>query len=250
MTNLNICHFLVLKTKKYNNTVYLKCFSISGLYNFFKLTLCLILSPDTNISTGEKEDIELLERALEKALQVRSASEVSEKCPNRNKRPGPRKEPGATSVPVKDVTQCSAPCKGSQTTVKSTSKYASRDRELHKKPRSSTLGASSSANNNLGLSKPINNNNRFQNRPVSSVGIVYHQAATKLTQGVSTNASLAHISTLHSKQTTVQSNSDDDLDKATTVSNPADHLGHYSHTNKSGIDRVLQHNGYVFSLYV
>lgn len=204
----------------------------------------MLPSSDTNISTWEKEDIELLEQALEKALQVRSASGVSEKGPNRNKHPGPGKEPGATSVLIKDVTQSSAQCKGSQTTIRFTSKSASLDRKLHKKPRSSTLGSSPSAGCNPGQPNPKNNRSRIQNHPVSSV---CHQAATKSQKGGSTYASLAHISTLHSKKTTVQSNSDDDVETvATTVSSPSDDSGTYSHTNESGVHGLLQQNGYVF----
>lgn len=179
----------------------------------------------------------MLEQALEKALQVRSASGVSEKGPNRNKHPGPQKERAATRFVVKDVTQSTAPCKESQTSIRSTSKSASLDRKLHKNPRTSTLGSNPSAGCNPGQSKPINNRNRIQSHPVSSVGVVYHQAATKSQQGGSTYASLAHNSAIYSKKTTVQ---------AATVSSSSDDLGPHSHTNESGVHGLLQPNGYVF----
>lgn len=203
----------------------------------------MLLSSDTNTSPGEKEDIELLERALEKALQVRTVSGVSDKDPKRNKQPGPIKEPGATSVLFKDVIQSSAPCKGSQTTVRSTSKSTSLDRKFHKKL---TLGSKSSGSYNPGRSKTINNRKKIQNHPVSSVRVVHHQADGKSQQASSAYASLAHISTLHSKDSTVRSNNDDDLNKDATISSPSNKRGPYSHTNESGAHSLFQQNGYVF----
>lgn len=204
----------------------------------------MLLCSDTNISPGKTEDLALLERALEKALHVRTASGVSEKDPNRNKHPGPQKEAGATSVLFKDVTQSSAPYKGSQTTIRSTSKSASLDRKCHKRPGSSTLGSRPSASYNPGQSKTINNRNRIQNHSVSSVGAVYHQTARKSQLDGSTHASLTRIPTLQSKNATVRSNSDDDLEKADTASSPSNDTGPYSHI-REWAHSVPQQNGYV-----
>ncbi|XP_026200814.1 tubulin epsilon and delta complex protein 2 [Anabas testudineus] len=198
---------------------------------------------DTNISPGKTEDLALLERALEKALHVRTASRVSEKDPKRNKHPGPQKEAGATSVLFKDVTQSSAPYKGSQTTIRSTSKSkASLDRKCHKRPGSSTLGSRPSASYNPGQSKTINNRNRIQNHSVSSVGAVYHQTARKSQLDGSTHASLTRIPTLQSKNATVRSNSDDDLEKADTASSPSNDTVPYSHI-REWAHSVPQQNG-------
>ncbi|GLD66188.1 uncharacterized protein AKAME5_001760100 [Lates japonicus] len=58
---------------------------------------------DTNTSPGEQDDLELLERALEKALRVRTGSGASKKDPDRNKQSGPWKELGASAVTSKDA---------------------------------------------------------------------------------------------------------------------------------------------------
>ncbi|XP_018536348.1 uncharacterized protein LOC108886149 [Lates calcarifer] len=204
---------------------------------------------DTNTSPEEQDDIELLERALEKALRVRTGSGASKKDPDRNKQSGPWKEPGASAVMSKDVTQSSGPSKGGQTTVRSTSKSASLDRKEHKKPGSSvssTLDSKLSASNNPGRSKTTNNRSVIHNRVVSSAGVVHHQAARKLQQTGSASGSLDHISTLHSKNKTVKSSvlSGDDLDKAATISaHSSNNTVPFSYTHESGAHSLFQHNG-------
>ncbi|XP_044036199.1 tubulin epsilon and delta complex protein 2 isoform X3 [Siniperca chuatsi] len=89
---------------------------------------------DTDTSPGEKEDMELLERALEKALRVRTGTGPSKKDCDRSKQSAYRKEPGTTVVTSKEGMQASAASKGNQTTTRSTSKSASLDRKEHKKP--------------------------------------------------------------------------------------------------------------------
>ncbi|KAM6913653.1 tubulin epsilon and delta complex protein 2 [Lycodopsis pacificus] len=102
---------------------------------------------DTDRSPGEKEDMEMLERALEKALRVRTGTGCSKKA-SRKQSP-PRKEPGTTAVACKEGTQASA-SKGNQSTSRSASKSAAS--KEHKKP----------------------------------TGVVDHQAARKPQQAVST----------------------------------------------------------------
>ncbi|KAM6966317.1 uncharacterized protein tedc2 isoform 1-T1 [Tautogolabrus adspersus] len=87
----------------------------------------------SDTSPGEKEDIELLERALEKALQVRTGTGPSKKDSDRNKLPAHPKEQATYVVTTKEGKQTAAASKGNQTTFRSTSKSASLDRKEHKK---------------------------------------------------------------------------------------------------------------------
>ncbi|XP_031733612.1 tubulin epsilon and delta complex protein 2 isoform X2 [Anarrhichthys ocellatus] len=78
---------------------------------------------DTDSSPGEKEDMEMLERALEKALRVRTGTGCSKKTLS--------KQYSTTAVACKEGTQASA-SKGNQSTSRSASKSAAS--KEHKKP--------------------------------------------------------------------------------------------------------------------
>ncbi|XP_071329724.1 tubulin epsilon and delta complex protein 2 isoform X2 [Trachinotus anak] len=190
---------------------------------------------DTNISPGEKEDIELLEQALEKALWVRTGSGTNKKDPDRNKQCGSRKEPGTSVVTSKDVTQLSASSKEIQTSSKS----ASLDRKEHRKPGSSvssSRGSRPSASNNPGQSKTTNNRGAIQKHPVSTAGAAHHQAARKLQQAGSASGS---------KKKSVKDSvlSADDPVKTAAISTPSsNNTGPFSHTDESGAS-LLQHTG-------
>lgn len=189
----------------------------------FSGNLNMFVSSDTNNSPEEKEDLELLERVLEKALRVRAGSGVSQSTHNWT---------GLNSVPSKDVTSASS--KGSQTTIRTASKSSNPDRKRHKKPGSSRLGSRLSANSNPTQSSS-NDKNSVQNHPASSAA--HHQATRKFHNTGSASASRDQISVLHSIRSSVHSGSDPD--KVTPISTPsAPHL----HTDKSG----AQHSGYVF----
>lgn len=86
----------------------------------------MLLSSHTDASPGEKEDIELLEQALEKALRVRTGTGPSKKASN--KQSAPRKETHTTVVAPKEGMRASAASKGNRST-RSTSKSASFDRK-------------------------------------------------------------------------------------------------------------------------
>ncbi|KAA8585109.1 hypothetical protein FQN60_003803 [Etheostoma spectabile] len=169
---------------------------------------------DTVTSPGEKEDMELLERALEKALRVRTGTGSSKKASK--KQSAPQKEPGTTAGSSKEGRQASAASKGNQTTTRSTSKSASLDRKQHRKPG----------------------------------GIVHQQAAArKSQQAVSASDSLdrgqLHTSTRHSKDQTIRSNvlSGNDPGRAAAISIPSDDTVPVSHTQGSGAHSVLRQNG-------
>ncbi|XP_078126366.1 uncharacterized protein tedc2 isoform X2 [Sander vitreus] len=170
---------------------------------------------DTVTSPGEKEDMELLERALQKALRVRTGTGSSKKASK--KQSAPRKEPGTTAaVTSKEGRQASAASKGNQTTNRSTSKSASFDRKEHKKPG----------------------------------GIVHQQAAARNSeQAVSASGSLdrdqLHTSTLHSKIQTIRSNvlSGNDLGRAAAISIPSDNTVPVSHTQGSGAHSLPRQTG-------
>lgn len=88
----------------------------------------MLLFSDTDASPGEKEDIELLERALEKALRVRTGTGPSKK--DSKKQSAPRKETHTTVVKSKEGMQASAASKGNRTTT-STFKSVSFHRKEH-----------------------------------------------------------------------------------------------------------------------
>lgn len=83
----------------------------------------------TETSPGEREDLELLERALEKALWVRTGTGHLTKDPN--KQSAPKKEPHTSGVPPKEGRQTSAASRGKQTT-RSTSRSGRFDRKEQK----------------------------------------------------------------------------------------------------------------------
>lgn len=74
----------------------------------------MLLSPDTDASPGEREDIELLERALEKALQVRTGTGPSKK--DSKTRSTYQRETHTAVVTRKDGMLASAACKVNQGT--------------------------------------------------------------------------------------------------------------------------------------
>ncbi|XP_070779805.1 tubulin epsilon and delta complex protein 2 [Enoplosus armatus] len=165
----------------------------------------------TDTSPGEKEDIELLERALEKALRVRTGSGPSKKDPDRNKQSAPRKETG-TTVTSKEGMQASAASKGNQTTTRSTSKSASLDRKKHNKP----------------------------------AGIVHQHAARKSQQAVSASGSLdqgqLQTSALPSENKTVRSSMLSG--KAAAISTPSSTTTvPVSHTEESAAHSLPRQNG-------
>ncbi|KAM4530039.1 uncharacterized protein tedc2 isoform 1-T2 [Odontesthes bonariensis] len=179
---------------------------------------------DGDASTGEKEDMELLERALEKALQVRHGSEPAKKD---------------SSV---DVLRPSTACKGRQTAIKSTSRLASLDRKESKKSGLSdctTLSSRPSASSKPVKSKNRNDKNVTQNQPSYSARAVHHRASGKLQQALSASVSPDQITASPSKNKTVRGNmlSDDDPSKAASVSVP------FSDTDGSEASNLLQRDG-------
>ncbi|XP_076607748.1 uncharacterized protein tedc2 [Chaetodon auriga] len=202
----------------------------------------------TDTSPAEKEDIELLERALEKALRVRTGAAPSKK--DSNKQSATQKEPGATGVSSKQGVQASAASKGIQTTTRSTSKSASLDRKEHKGPGASVSSVKSSASYNRGQCKTTISSNIIQNCPASSAGIVLHQTARKAQQAVSASGSLdpgqLHTANFHSKNKTIRSSvlSGGDLGKAAAISMPSSNNAvPASHTEESGAHSLPQQKG-------
>ncbi|XP_069005194.1 tubulin epsilon and delta complex protein 2 isoform X2 [Embiotoca jacksoni] len=190
---------------------------------------------DADTSPGVKEDIELLERALKRALRVRTGSEPSEK--DKNKPSGPHKE---SATPM-DVTHSSAASKGSQATFKSNSKSASLGRNAHKK-----TGLRLAGSHNPGHSKTTNNRNIIPKDPSSSAGVLLRQASRRQQQAVSESVSSDYISALLSKNKTVRSSvlSGDELGKATSFSTPSsNNIVPFSHTRESGACSLLQQSG-------
>ncbi|XP_029364720.1 uncharacterized protein tedc2 isoform X2 [Echeneis naucrates] len=198
---------------------------------------------DTSTSQGEREDIELLEQALEKALWVRTGSQTSRKDPDRNKKSGLRKETGTFDITSKDASQPSAPSKGNQVTNRSTCNSANINRKEHKKTESSvssSLRSRPSAVNNPGKSKTIKLNYRgkIQKHPVLSAGSVYHRSARKLQQAGSSSGTHDHPK----KECKSSVLTGDDLGKAATIPIPSSNVP-FSHAKESEAHTSLQHTG-------
>ncbi|XP_042360200.1 tubulin epsilon and delta complex protein 2 [Plectropomus leopardus] len=159
---------------------------------------------DTVTSPEEKEDMELLERALEKALRVRTgAGQFAH-----------RKEPGITAVTSKEGMQASGASKGNQMTIRLTSKSASLDRKEHKK--STGIAHHQAA--------------RKSQQAVSASG--------------SLDRGQLHTSTLHSKNKTIRSNMliGNDLGKAAAIPTPSNNTVPVSHTEAEA-HSLPQQNG-------
>ncbi|XP_041823615.1 uncharacterized protein LOC121628581 isoform X2 [Melanotaenia boesemani] len=193
------------------------------------MLLQLVLDADADVPPGEKEDMELLERALEKALRIRSGSESSRKDSSGKNLAGTHKKTDACM----DVLHSSTTSKESQRAMRLTSKSASHDRK--------TLNPRPSASFKPGKSKTTNNRKIIQSHPPSLAQAV-HQTSRKLQQAVLASASPDEITTSLTKNKTVRSNMPSD--KAAPVSGP-------SSSNKlsildadwSGASILLQKNG-------
>lgn len=90
------------------------------------VTTCALHPADTDASPGENEDIELIERALEKALQVRTGSGPSKKKPKE----ASQKKTHTPVVTSKEGTQSSGASKVKQSS-RSTSNFSSIGRTEH-----------------------------------------------------------------------------------------------------------------------
>ncbi|XP_005454960.1 uncharacterized protein tedc2 isoform X1 [Oreochromis niloticus] len=200
----------------------------------------------TGVSPCDKEDIELLEKALEKALRVRTGSEPSKKD---SKLPKPGKETGTLGARPVDVTHSSAASRGSQRTIRSSTKSASLDRKGYRRPGlsvCSSLASGPLASADPGQTKTTDNRNTIQNHPASSAGALHHQASRKLQQAVVPSVSPDHITSLLSKNKTIRSNmsSGNDLRKAVPVSaNSSNNVVSSSQTNEPGACSLPQQNG-------
>ncbi|XP_029944989.1 uncharacterized protein tedc2 [Salarias fasciatus] len=167
-------------------------------------------------SPGEREDIELLERALETALRVRSSSEPSKKHPVKSKLYGSSGEPGIAISSPMDAPQSSASCKESHATVKLTSKSGSHARKVHRKAGSSVCSSlvSRPANSNCHKQpKPTTNKKMIQKHPVSSVRVLNHKDGSGF-------GSAVHMSTLPDKTVKKDVPSASELGKTASVATP------------------------------
>ncbi|XP_034075460.1 uncharacterized protein LOC117548357 isoform X1 [Gymnodraco acuticeps] len=204
-------------------------------------------APDTVTSPVEKEEMELLERALEKALRVRTGTVSSKK--DSNKQSACRKASSTSAVTSKEGMQASTAPKGNQKTARSTSKSASLDRKDHRKPGTLVFNSKSSHSYHPGQCKTRINRNIIMNCSVSSAGIVHHQAARASQQAVSASGSLArgqlHTSTLHSKNKTIRSNelSGTDLGTAAAFSTHSHNTVPVSHRLESGAHSLPPQKG-------
>ncbi|KAM8844258.1 uncharacterized protein tedc2 isoform 1-T1 [Spinachia spinachia] len=143
----------------------------------------------TDSSPGEKEDIELLERALEKALRVRTGAGYSKKDSS--------KRPCTTAVARAEGALAPAASKVDRSTSRPTSKSA--NPKEPKRPGTSvppTLGPELCAGHHPARRKTTSKT------PFSSAGVAHRQAAGKPQQA---HPGQLHTASLHSKKKTVRS---------------------------------------------
>ncbi|KAM4717999.1 uncharacterized protein tedc2 [Anableps anableps] len=182
---------------------------------------------DAESSPGEKEDIELLEQALEKALRVRTVSEVSKQDSSKSKLSTTPKE-------TENIPALSAVTKEGQPTIKSTKKSASLHRKGHKKPSVSHSSRPSAGH------KPAQSKNITQHHPFSAALAGHHQQ-TVLAGFESPDQITASLS----KKKTVRSNMprDDGLSKSASVPMPSSNDMSFSGTDGSGVGSLHQQHG-------
>ncbi|XP_036004614.1 tubulin epsilon and delta complex protein 2 isoform X2 [Fundulus heteroclitus] len=189
---------------------------------------------DAESSPGEKEDIELLEQALQKALQVRSATEVS-------RRDGGKSKPSAAPKESGNVPAPSAAPKEGQATIKSSQKSAGLHREGHKKP-----GFSLSSRPSAGQ-KPAQSKDVTRQHPSSAARAGRRQASRRLQPAVLAGSASADQNPASLFKTkTVRSNvpGDNGPGKAASVSvPPSSDIGSFSGTDGSGAGSLHQQNG-------
>ncbi|CAJ1075055.1 LOW QUALITY PROTEIN: uncharacterized protein LOC117832809 [Xyrichtys novacula] len=149
---------------------------------------------DTDASSGEREDIELLERALEKALRVRTGTLPSKKDPDRIQVPTHLREPATSVVTCKDRKQTPAVSKVNPTSRLS-AKSASLDRKELKKPvisskasRQLQRGVSASGSQGQLHSSPPRSKNKSDTLSGSKVG----KAAAKSAPSSNNTVSVSH----------------------------------------------------------
>ncbi|XP_029912925.1 uncharacterized protein tedc2 [Myripristis murdjan] len=161
---------------------------------------------DSDIPPGEKEEIELLEQALEKALWIRTGTGLSKRKPDRNGPTQPHNEPGGAVVRPKEGTQAKVASKGNQTTIRSTFKSTSIDKKEPQKP-SSVLHSRTTTGHHPRQHKPGVNSKLMQKQPVSLAKVVPFQAAKKVHQTVSNapEQGQLHTSGAQSKYEAIQS---------------------------------------------
>ncbi|XP_028267803.1 uncharacterized protein tedc2 [Parambassis ranga] len=180
-------------------------------------------------SPGEKEEIELLERALEKALRVRTSTEPPKK--DKNKLAAFHMEASPSDIPP-----LSGISKGSQLTIKSTSKSASLDRGSLRKPACSTLGSRPLKSYRPGQSTTTNKT-ITQNRPSSSVRVMHYKATSVSGFPDPVSASISKNKTSGSDVL-----SGNEQAKASSVSTSSSN-NKQPHTDESGVCSMDQENG-------
>uniref|UniRef100_A0A3Q2E0A4 Uncharacterized protein n=1 Tax=Cyprinodon variegatus TaxID=28743 RepID=A0A3Q2E0A4_CYPVA len=156
---------------------------------------------DAESSKAESEDIELLERALEKALRVRTFSEVSKQNCSRSKLSAQETENKLSAQETENIPALTAVTKDVQPTIKSIKKPVSLHRKRDKKSNVS-LSSKPSA-----VQKPEQSKNPIQRHPCLEAGAGNHQAARRLQQAVlAGSASPDQMTALQPKNKAVRSN--------------------------------------------
>ncbi|XP_077413256.1 tubulin epsilon and delta complex protein 2 [Vanacampus margaritifer] len=179
---------------------------VNGRIQFYKELLKSLTAPeepeptndapnDTATSSPlETHEMKLLEKALEKALHVRTGTRFSSKYPKGTKPTQFQKD--ITAMPKEATLKASAAFKGNQTTIKSTLKSASSDRKVPKKPVTSSR---SSAACGPGKCKSTTSKNVTKTQSKT----VHHQAAKSVQHNASVSITGENITTSGEHQTKV-----------------------------------------------
>lgn len=185
---------------------------------------------DAGSSSREREDIELLERALEKALRVRTVSEVSKQGCNKSK-------PSITPKETENMPAASASTKEAQPTIKSSKKSDSLHRIGHKKQSASHSSRPSAGH------KPAQSKNITQHHRSSAAQTGHHQQ-TVLARFESSDQITASLP----KNKMVSSNTprDDLLSQSASAPLPSSNdIVSYLVTDGSGAGSLHQQNGHL-----
>ncbi|XP_056144544.1 uncharacterized protein LOC130119962 [Lampris incognitus] len=203
---------------------------------------------DPDILPEEREELELLERALKEALRIRSSTETLKEPQDCNRQYVAIKEQDGKIVKPKESIRASGTTKLKQATIRPISKSSSQHRKESKTSPSSVHGRRATTGHHSKKSRARVNGSSSQKCPVSSAAVVPHRAPRKVQQAVSSSSSLnqgqSHASITHSKYEAIQRSllSGGDMGKAATTLVPS-HKNQKSVSHKDETSAHSSQNG-------
>lgn len=212
---------------------------------------------DPDILPEEKEEIELLERALEKALQIRSGTGSSKEPHDFNRQSGPNKELGGAVTKPKGGAQAPGTSTGNRATIRATLKSTSLGRKGSKNAIMSgptMVGSKGMTGHPHRQYKASVHRNSTQKCPVLSAKALPLQSASKVKQTASSSDRVdqgqSYASITRSKYEAIQSSlrrGGDSGKAAATSLTPHKDPVPVSHTQGNGTRCSPPQNWYEFS---